>query len=231
LTDLYNGDFARAVQHAAEVLASCGKIYPSTIEKIVLEAELSDGSTVRGESRISQSKARIRRVRLKPEAPEPLPETLEAIAEADVITLGPGSLFTSVIPNLLVAGIPEAIERSKAVKAYFVNLMWQPGETSNFTASDHVRAIHEHAGRRLIDVAVVNTAEIPALLQQRYRAQEALPVQNDLEDDIEPGLRVLARSLAAPGSKVRHDPAAIASIAIRLAAEARTEQLLAAMAS
>ncbi len=110
-----------------------------------------------GETRISGSGRRIETIRLVPRKARPLAATLAAIAEADVITLGPGSLFTSVIPNLLVEGIPEAIRRSRALKAYFVNLMWQPGETTNFRASDHVRALANHSGGNLLDYAIVNT--------------------------------------------------------------------------
>ena len=132
------GDFAKAVQLSSEVLASCGRIYPSTATNVVLEAELADGQIVTGETRISRTRPRIVKVRLRPGDVDPHPETLEAIAEADLITFGPGSLFTSVIPNLLVNGIPGAIRNSPALKAYFVNLMWQPGETNEFTASDHV---------------------------------------------------------------------------------------------
>ena len=221
LTDLYDGDFARAVQHSAEVLASCGRIYPATAQPVSLEAELVSGRQVRGESKISRSKERIHRVRLLPAPPEPMEETLDAIAAADVITLGPGSLFTSVIPNLLVSGVSEAIARSRAVKVYFVNLMWQPGETTSFTAVDHVQAIHNHTGGPLIDVAVVNTAEIPALLQDRYRAEAALPVINDLDAHSAPGIRVIAGDFAAASEKVRHNHIAIAQLALDLAMEAR----------
>lgn len=220
LSDL-TGDFATAVQHASDVLAICGRIYPSTSQNVVLEAILADGSRVEGESRISRSRARIERVRLKPEGAQPLPETLDAIARADLITLGPGSLFTSVIPNLLVQGIADAIAASPATKVYFVNLMWQPGETSHFTASDHVRAIHEHTGRKLIDVAVVNTRSISAPLRSRYAAKQALPVENDLNALRDMGVRVVARELVAEGQKVRHDPDLLARIAIELAADAR----------
>ena len=225
LTELNDGDFARAVQHASDVLATCGKIYPSTAANVSIEAVLADGSRVEGETNISKSKARIRQIQMNPAKPRPLPETLQAIAEADVITLGPGSLFTSVIPNLLVHGIPEAIAASQALKVYFVNLMWQPGETIQFSASDHVRAVHEHAKRKLIDVVVVNTKPIPALLQQRYQQEQAAPVENDFEELSRLGVRVVARELAADGEKVRHDPAAIADIAVGLACDARASRL------
>jgi len=230
LTELNGGDFARAVQHASDVLATCGNIYPSTAANVVLEAVLADGKHVEGETRISKSKARIRRIRIKPSRPRPMPETLQAIAEADLITLGPGSLFTSVIPNLLVKGIPEAIAESKALKLYVVNLMWQPGETIQFSAADHVRAIHDHARRKLIDVVAVNTKPISSLLQQRYQEQRAMPVLNDFEELAKLGVRVVARELAADGEKVRHDPAAIADLCIRLGYDARAARTRAMIA-
>src|SRR5581483_5627667 len=164
LTALTNltGDFAMAVQLSTEILASRGRIFPSTAENVVLEAELENGAIVRGETRISKSRRRIRRLRLSPDACKPVSDTLRAIQEADLITFGPGSLFTSIIPNLLVHGIPRAIHRSPALKACFINLMSQPGETTGFSAADHVKAIDEHAGRALLDVVVLNTTPIRA---------------------------------------------------------------------
>jgi uncharacterized cofD-like protein len=220
LTDL-TGDFAKAVQHASDVLAICGRIYPSTSVNVSIEATLADGTKVQGESRISKSRAKIQKIRMIPPRCRPVPETLQAIAAADIITFGPGSLFTSVIPNLLVKGVPEAIAASSALKVYFVNLMWQPGETIDFKASDHVRAIHEHAGRNLIDVVVVNTKPIPALLQRRYAVNRSLPVENDMENLKGMAIKVVARNLASDGKKIRHDPAAIAEVAIHLAGEGR----------
>jgi uncharacterized cofD-like protein len=219
------GDFTKAVQHASEVLATCGRIYPSTSSNVTLQATLVDGTQVTGETRISKSKARIKRIRLRPGSVQPLEETLQAIAKADLITFGPGSLFTSVVPNVLVNGIPGAIASSRATKACFVNLMWQPGETTNFSASDHLRAINDHAGHKLVDVAIVNTAPIPALLQQRYAEEAAMPVENDYEALEEMGVRVVARKLAAGGEKVRHDAGAIADVTVELAAESRRHML------
>jgi uncharacterized cofD-like protein len=174
------GDFGRAVQLSAEVLAVRGRIFPSTVANVALEATLADGRKLAGETRISRSDVRIERITLRPRKPKPLAETLEAIEKADLITLGPGSLFTSVIPNLLVDGIPQAIAASRAVKAYFVNLMWQPGETTNFSASDHVAAIHRNCGLPLIDVCVINTQPVAGRALVRYRANAARPVENDL---------------------------------------------------
>src|SRR5437868_12289637 len=143
LTEI-TGDFPDAVRSSAEVLKIAGRIFPSTAANVSLEAVLDNGVVVRGETRISRSRRPIREIRLQPGRVRPLKETLAAIAQADLITFGPGSLFTSVIPNLLVSGIPKAIRESPALKAYFLNLMTQPGETTNFTGSDHLRALGEH---------------------------------------------------------------------------------------
>jgi uncharacterized cofD-like protein len=218
------GDFAKAVQLSSEVLASCGKIYPCTSANVVLEATLANGRVVSGETTISKSRSRIHKISIKPRSCRPVPETLDAIRDADLITFGPGSLFTSVIPNLLVKGIPEAIANSKAIKAYFVNLMWQPGETTDFRASDHLAAIHQHAGRAILDYAIVNTRPIPAPLRRRYARQLALPVENDMDGLAEIGVKVLGAELATVSAKVRHDSAAIAAVAIRLAQEARKKR-------
>jgi uncharacterized cofD-like protein len=216
------GDFPRAVQLSSEVLSVLGKIYPSTAANVVLEATLVNGRKVRGETRISKSKAKIHRIALKPRTPKPIPETLAAIAEADLITLGPGSLYTSVIPNLLVDGIAEAIASSRATKAYFVNLMSQPGETSDYLASDHVRAIHEHTRKKVIDVCVVNNRPIRGSVLRRYAEQAAKPVINDLEELARLEVEVLATDLlrmtsGRGTSTIRHDPGALAAVAIELA--------------
>lgn len=215
------GDFAHAVKLSSEVLASAGRIFPSTAANVVLEAKLEDGTLVTGETQISKSKSRIQSISLKPRRTHPLPETLEAIEEADLITFGPGSLFTSIIPNLLVRGIPEAIARSSAVKAYFCNLMWQPGETMHFTAADHVAAIHRHARRNLIDCVIVNSRPIGAPLRKRYAAQQAQPVAVEEDRLYKMGLRVIEEDLLAHSDKARHDPHRSAAVAIRLALLAR----------
>jgi len=215
------GDFPEAVKVSSEVLNIAGRIYPSTTANVSLEATLANGSRVVGETSISRSRQRIRSVRLNPRKAKPLPATLSALQEADVITLGPGSLFTSVIPNLLVEGIPAAIRRSPAVKVYFVNLMWQPGETTDFRASDHIRAIHKHAGGKLLDYAVINIRPIPSEVKRRYARESALPVENDIDNILKLGLKVMAGKLAQLSDKVRHDPSATASVVVRLAQEGR----------
>jgi uncharacterized cofD-like protein len=174
-----------------------------------------------GETRISRSRQRIKTIRLIPRKVRPLPAALSAIDEADVITLGPGSLFTSVIPNVLVEGIPAALCRSAAVKAYFVNLMWQPGETIEFRASDHIRAIHRHAGEKFLDYAVVNLRAITSAMKKRYASQEVHPVENDLDAIFKMGVKVMAANLAQRGEKARHEPEATAAVVMKLAQEGR----------
>jgi uncharacterized cofD-like protein len=225
------GDFANAVTLSSQVLSVLGRIYPSTSANVMLEATLANGRTISGETRISRSTSRIERIALRPRKSKPLAETLEAIANADLITLGPGSLFTSVIPNLLVDGIPQAIANSPALKAYFVNLMWQPGETTNFSASDHVEAILRHCGkaRDLIDVCVVNTGTLPGRLLNPYQAKSAQPVENDIENLEALGLEVLSADLlrmsrAKVGAKIRHDPGSIAAVAVELAQQGRRKK-------
>ena len=215
------GDFPDAVKASSEVLKIAGRIYPSTTANVALEAKLENGATVIGETRISHSRQKIKSIRLRPREARPLAATLTALEEADVITLGPGSLFTSVIPNLLVEGIPAAIRRSPAVKLYFVNLMWQPGETTEFRASDHIRAIHQHAGGKLLDYAVVNIRPITSAMKKRYARESALPVENDIDAIFKMGLKVMAGNLAHTSEKVRHDPAATAAVVIKLAQEGR----------
>jgi uncharacterized cofD-like protein len=216
------GDFNQAVRFSAEVLKVLGHIYPSTAANVVIEATLANGRKVEGESRISRSRSRIEKVAIHPRRPKPLPETLEAIANADLITLGPGSLFTSVIPNLLVDCIPKAIAQSRAMKAYFVNLMSQPGETTNFRASDHVAAIHRHTKRPILDVCVVNSHPIRGKVLDRYQASAARPVENDLENLENMGLKVIATDLVRMSGprmqeKIRHDSSVIGAIAFELA--------------
>ncbi|HXA06662.1 MAG TPA: uridine diphosphate-N-acetylglucosamine-binding protein YvcK [Bryobacteraceae bacterium] len=220
------GDFPDAVKECSEVLAIHGKIFPATASSVSLEAILEDGRHVQGETKISKSRRRIETVRLRPRRCRPLPDTLAAIAEADLITLGPGSLFTSVIPNLLVTGIADAIRRSPAVKAYFVNLMWQPGETTSFTASDHIAAIHRHAKGKLVDYAVLNTREIQPTLRRRYARQHSAQVENDFETIGAMGVNVVCGDLVQESGLVRHNSEAIAAIAVELAAEGRARRLM-----
>ena len=232
MTEL-TGDFSHAVQLSSEVLSVLGRIYPSTAANVTLEAELADGRRLEGETRIVRAVVRanvhIKRVRLLPRRPLPLAETLEAIAKADVITLGPGSLFTSVIPNLLVKGIPEAIAKSPAQKIYFVNLMSQPGETIHFRASDHVKAILDHSRAPVIDICVLNTGRIRGKVLENYSRQAARVVENDVDELLKLGVEVHEADLVRlrglhAAAKIRHDSNSIAAVAVELAQRARLEK-------
>src|SRR5260370_6756892 len=151
------GDFAEAVRVSGEVLAIRGRIFPATLQNVSLEAVMTDGKIVVGETRIAKTGKKIRRLSLRPRHVQPLPEVLEAIRRANLILIGPGSLYTSILPNLLVSGVAEAIEKSSATRVYVANLMTQPGETEGFSLSDHVRTINEHTRRKLFDWVVAST--------------------------------------------------------------------------
>jgi len=215
------GDFPEAVKASSEVLNIAGRIFPATAANVALEATLANGTKVIGETRISRSKQPIQSICLRPRRAKPLAAALTAIADADVITFGPGSLFTSVIPNLLVEGIPTAVRRSKAVKAYFVNLMSQPGETTEFSASDHVRALRKHSGGKLLDYVIVNIRPITSAMKTRYAKQQAMPVENDIDALFRLGVKVIAGNLAKHGETLKHDPEATAAVAVKLAQEGR----------
>lgn len=180
LTSL-TGDFSEAVRLSSEILATRGHIYPATAANIELEALMDDGSRVRGETKITASKGRVEELFLVPPGPEPLPQTLEAIACADLITVGPGSLFTSLIPNFLVAGIPDAIRESHATKVYICNLMTQANESLDRTAADHIRALYDHAGYPLFDYALINRQPASEELQAKYTLEGASQIVSDTE--------------------------------------------------
>jgi uncharacterized cofD-like protein len=215
------GDFPRAVKVSSEVLAICGRIYPSTSQNVGLRAIMQDGSIVEGETKISKSRKRIVRLELTQGKAKPLRDAIEAIIAADLITLGPGSLYTSIIPNLLVDGMASAIRRSKAAKAYLCNLMWQPWETMSFSASDHINAILAHGGHGTIERVILNTTPLTGAQRRRYAAEKVFPVEMDIPRIQELGLEVTGRPMLAKGLKVRHDPMALARIAVELAGESR----------
>jgi uncharacterized cofD-like protein len=206
------GDFGRAVQLSSEVLATRGRIFPSTDQLVGLEAVLENGQRISGETRIGKSRTPIRHVRLVPRRVKPLPEVIAAIAAADLILIGPGSIFTSIIPNLLVTGVAEAIKRSPARCVYICNLMTQPGETQGFTLSDHVRAIEQHAGRRLLDVVIANSRPVPDDVARRYRAEGAEPVRLYAQDLKRMNVPCISGDILEVHGVVRHDPAKLAHL-------------------
>ncbi|MFB5660890.1 uridine diphosphate-N-acetylglucosamine-binding protein YvcK [Alteribacillus sp. HJP-4] len=200
------GDFARGISELSTVLNVRGKVFPASNQSIELHAEMTDGSVVSGESTIPKSMKVIKKVFLTPKAVEPLPESLEAIQEADLIVLGPGSLYTSILPNLLVPGISEAIQAADARKIYICNVMTQPGETDGFTVSDHIAAINTHTGGRLMETVFVNNGHIPEDIIKNYAEEHAEPVECD-EDRIRTlGCRIVQDEfMLRKGAILRHD--------------------------
>src|SRR5580692_3327781 len=174
-------DFSEAVRLSSEILLTRGHIYPATTSNIELEALMEDGTRVRGETKITASKGRIRELFLVPPNVGPMPQTLEAIAHADLITIGPGSLFTSLIPNLLVRGIAQAIVESPATKVYICNLMTQANESLDLTAADHIRALNRHAQKQIFDFALINRTSVSDELKIKYASEGACQIVNDLD--------------------------------------------------
>jgi len=203
--------FDVAVQRMSQVLAITGRVLPVTTADVQLEAEFENGASVVGESKIFRCKkeqdCRIRCVNLQPQGAEALPEALEAIRDADMIVLGPGSLYTSIIPNLLVSGIPEAVRQSDALKVYICNVMTQDGETEGYTVSDHIRALFQHGGEGLFDLCLTNSRLIPEDVAARYALEGAEPIPCDTEMCCELGVEVLRRPVATiENGFVRHAP-------------------------
>jgi uncharacterized cofD-like protein len=209
------GDFPEAVHLSSQVLAIRGRIFPSTAQNVTLEAELEDGSIVAGETRISRSKQRIRRIRLVPRRVRPLSEVLAALHDADLILVGPGSLYTSIIPNLLVEGVIKAIARSSARCVYIANLMTQPGETERYSVADHVRAIYEHTRVRIFHSAVINRTPASAQMLRRYRKQGAEIVRPSFGELKRMGLPYLTADLLQQRGKIRHDTGRLAKLLLR----------------
>ena len=210
-------DFGQAVRLSSEVLAIRGEIVPSTLSDVRLKARLRGGRVVYGESSITRTRVPIRRLHIIPPRCRPLPETLEAIEAADLITMGPGSLYTSLIPNLLVRGIPQAIRQSRAVKVFVCSLMTQPGETRGYTASAHLRAVADHVGEGLFDYVVLNTRELSRGLARRYAAGRAGPVDNDLDAVRALGAEPVLASLLVEDRVARHDSGRLARLLLKLA--------------
>ena len=208
-----SGSFDEAVQRMGEVLAITGRVLPVTNQNVYLEAEFDNGSRTLGESKIFYAKkindCRIRQVRLVPEHPKALQDSIDAILNADIIVIGPGSLYTSIIPNFLVDGISEAIRASGAVRAYVLNIMTQDGETDGYTGEDHVRAILEHAGGGVIDVCIANSAQVPEKWLAPYRQEGVDQIALDRAEIEALGVAVREFPLCLPGRYIRHDPDAL----------------------
>jgi uncharacterized cofD-like protein len=209
------GDFAEAVRVSGRVLAIRGRIFPSTVSNVNLVATLANGKRVRGETKISSSRSAIQKIELEPRRVRPLPKAVEAIQEADLIVMGPGSLYTSVIPNLLIPDIARAIARSKAPRVYIANLMTQPGETTHYTLSDHLRAIESHLGKRVVDYVVANRRVASPEVARRYRAQEAEQVKIDADKVAKMTVKLRMDNLLEDHGVIRHNSTRLASLLVR----------------
>ena len=211
------GDFTEAVRLSSEVLASKGHIYPATINDVHLVAELEDGSVVRGETQITGSKSSIRSLRLEPEKCLPLPGALAAIRQAHVITIGPGSLYTSILPNLLVARMAHAIGASEATKIFICNLMTQPGETDGYTARQHLEVVKRYAPEIHFDFVIVNSRRVSEEQRQRYAAEGANQIgvdEADLRKPVNGDTEVIWADLLDEGEMARHDSDKLASVVL-----------------
>jgi uncharacterized cofD-like protein len=217
------GDFTEAVKLSSEILASKGHIYPATDADVRLAAELADGSIVRGETNISKIGNSIRRLYLEPENCQPLPEALAAIYDADVITIGPGSLFTSLLPPILVEGVSEAIAESGAIKIFICNLMTQPGETDGFSAHQHLEIVRQYAPEINFDCVLVNNRPISPLQAERYRSEGAqqIGVHGSVTHESVEEADIVYGNLLDEGEKVRHHPERLARVALLCAMQAK----------
>jgi len=214
------GDFEKAIKETSKVLALRGQVIPSTLNKVVLAAEHKDGSTTVGENNIPKSQRSINRVYLNPAQSKATPDAIKVIKEAQLVILGPGSLYTSIIPNLLINEITQSLVESQAIKVCVCNAMTQPGETDGFSASDHVKALVNHSHPRVLDYCVVNTGEVPQSILKRYALQGSFPVVNDRKKIENMGYRVVEEDFGIIDADViRHDPLKLAKIILGLLEE------------
>ena len=204
LTEI-TGDFGQAIQLTSKILATRGRVYPITTTNTTLVARMDDGSEVRGETNITASSLRIAELMLAPRDVQPLPEALEAIALADLITIGPGSLYTSLITNLLVRDIPHALATARGIRVYVCNLMSEANESLGLTAAEHIERIYDHAREPIFDYAVVNTASFSAETLARYAEEGASPVLPDVDRIEALGVRCIVGNFSREDTYVRHD--------------------------
>ncbi|MCE9557919.1 MAG: uridine diphosphate-N-acetylglucosamine-binding protein YvcK [Armatimonadetes bacterium] len=205
-----DGDYDRALGMASEVLNIRGRVVPSTLDKVGLRAVLDDDSEISGETKIVASGRRIRRLYVEPEDCTPYADAIRAIEEADLITIGPGSVFTSVIPNLLIPGIAEAIERSEAMKVFICNVMTQPGESDSFTAAEHLVALQANIPHRVVDYVVVNNGLPSSSTIEKYRGSNQFVVDPDVDRLRAMGFKVVLGNFVNELDYVRHDPFKVA---------------------
>jgi uncharacterized cofD-like protein len=210
-------NFEEAVQKMSSVLAVTGKVIPVTLDNMQLVAKLQNGNIVKGESQIPEEaieqNSRIEELNIVPENAKALPEALEALKEADAIVMGPGSLYTSITSNLLVKDIARAVRKSDAVKIYISNIMTQPGETTGFKVSDHLKVLLKYGGRDIVDYVIANTGEINDELKEKYQKDGAELVKLDREDIISLGIKIVGEDLVKiKNGLVKHDSDKLAEI-------------------
>lgn len=210
------GDFQKGIEHVGKVFALRGEVYPSTMSQVTLEACFEDGRSVNGETAIRTTPGKIKHLRICPPDCVPLPGALKAIEEADLIVLGPGSLYTSVLPNLLVEGVRDKIAAAKAPCVYVCNIMTEPGETDNYTVSEHLRAIIQHGSKDLVDIVLAAKDEIPPKVMERYREEGADTVRRDPEEVEKLGVRYYEYNFYTGGDVIRHNPDKLAKELLRL---------------
>lgn len=218
LNNIAGDDFQKAIKLSSDILSIQGKVFPATLQKTTLCAEMESGEIICGESIIPEKNGEISRIFLKPENATPLPEVISAIKEADAIILGPGSLYTSVLPNLQVPGIVEAIKESDALKLYVCNVMTQLGETTNFKASQHLKALYKNSADKLVDAVIIND-EMPVTLVEKYKAEGALAVDPDIEELKKMDVEIITAQLLSESEQVRHDSTKLASAIIKSIAD------------
>jgi len=207
------GDFEKAIKETSKVLALRGQVIPSTLGDVTLVAHYQDGSMVAGEEQIPKAKKKISNVSLAPEQPLATPDAIKAIKEAQIIVLGPGSLYTSIIPNLLIKEITREISESEAIKVYVCNVMTQPGETDGYSVSDHIKALVSHSSGRILDYCVVNNGEVPEEVLKRYSGENSLLVVNDRKNIENLGYRLVEEDFSMiQDGVIRHDAEKLARI-------------------
>ena len=210
------GGMEAGLNATSQILKVRGRVIPSTLENVQLQARMTDGTVVTGESEIPRARKHIKRMLMLPADAEAANGAIEAILKADVLIFGPGSLYTSVIPNMLVSGIREAVLQSKAVKIYVCNVMTQPGETDGYGAYEHVQALIKHAGAQFLDYVIVYDQEITGEQLRQYNAEGSMPIRPDIDKIRELGITVVPARLISKDNLVRHDPRKLARILIAL---------------
>jgi uncharacterized cofD-like protein len=210
------GDFPTAVNESSKVLAIKGKVLPVSLDNIELSARLSDGRVIKGESAIPKAGGHIDRVFITPEKAKPYTPALDAIKNADAVIIGPGSLYTSIIPNLLVPGIKEALLNTKSVKIYICNIMTQEGETDGYSVSEHLKAIFTHTGHKMVDYVIANNKLPSDEVLKRYESEKAYPVKIDRDAISGMGVTLIQGKLFADGSFIRHSPEQLAKMIMKI---------------